>query len=84
MATMNELSTPARFIRERIFGVETQGEFAGLLGYSQSTISRVETGRVRLDREFMDRVRELAKLRGIKWNDSWFFEVPERRRRRAA
>lgn len=66
--------TPARYIRESIFGIPTQHQFAAMLGYSQANISRFESDR--LSREAQERIRDLAKGRGIKWNDSWFFEVP--------
>jgi transcriptional regulator with XRE-family HTH domain len=77
---MSELST-ARYIREHVFGIPTQAEFARLLNYTQATISRIETGEIALGRDYQDRVRALARDRGVRWNDTWFFEVPKRRAR---
>jgi transcriptional regulator with XRE-family HTH domain len=74
---MSEVLTSARFIRETIFGVRTQREFGELLDYSQSRISRLENGIEPMSREWMERVRALAKSRGVEWDDKWFFEVPD-------
>jgi transcriptional regulator with XRE-family HTH domain len=68
--------TPARFIREQVFGVETQREWAKMLGYRQPTISRYETGQP-LSSKAQDRIRRLARKRRIEWDNNWFFEIPE-------
>jgi transcriptional regulator with XRE-family HTH domain len=78
---MRDLST-ARYIREHVFGIPTQAEFARLLNYTQATISRIETGEIRAGPDFQERVRDAARKRKIKWNDSWFFEVPKHQRGR--
>jgi transcriptional regulator with XRE-family HTH domain len=77
---MSELST-ARYIREHVFGIPTQAEFARLLNYTQATISRFETGEIVAGRDFQERVRALARERKVRWNDRWFFEVPKHRPR---
>jgi transcriptional regulator with XRE-family HTH domain len=73
---MSEHPNPARYIRERIFGVDTQTEFADLLGYEQATISRFESGR-RYSAEAQERIRALARERKIKFDNNLFWEVPE-------
>ena len=74
---MSQTLTPARFIREHVFGLKTQDEFARLLGYQQATISRFETGQP-LSTKAQERIRRLARCRQVKWDNNWFFEVPKR------
>jgi len=74
---MTEFSTPARFIRKRIFCVRTQSQFAELLGYTQETISKFETGSERLSAEAQERIRNLAQAKKIAWDNNWFFEIPK-------
>jgi transcriptional regulator with XRE-family HTH domain len=86
---MSDLSTSAQcaiHIRTQIFGVQTQDAFAEMLGKAQATVSRYETGEIQLNRDVQAAIRSLAKSRGIKWRDEWFFEVPKasKRDRRAA
>lgn len=69
--------TPARFIREHVFGVDTQDAFAALLGYRQATISRFETGEQPLSTKAQERIRQLARRRKVTWDNNWFFEVPK-------
>lgn len=73
---MERLSTPAKFIRERIFGISTQEEFADMLGCAQATISRYETGELRLSRDAQDAIRLAARERGLRWDNNWFFDIP--------
>lgn len=73
---MTAAMTPARYIRERVFGIKTQAAFAELLGYEQATISRFETG-LRLSAEAQERIRALARARGIAWDNNWFWSVPD-------
>jgi transcriptional regulator with XRE-family HTH domain len=68
-------TTPARFIREQVFRLRTQQEFADALGYEQPTISRFENG-LPFSASAQRRIRELAAQRGVPWNNNWFFEVP--------
>jgi len=75
--------TPCRYIREHVFGVPTQTEFGKMLGYTQATISRFETGCARFSLEAMGKIRKLADDRGIDLDHRWFFEVPETERRAA-
>lgn len=74
---MSHMLTPARFIRERVFNVETQEEFARLLGYRQATISRFETGEQKLSTKAQERIRKLALKKRLPWDNNWFFEVPK-------
>jgi transcriptional regulator with XRE-family HTH domain len=67
--------TPAQYIRTHVFRCETQEEFAHLLGYNQSQISRFE--RRTLSRQAQERIRDAAKKKKIRWDDRWFFEVPK-------
>jgi hypothetical protein len=80
---MSETVTPARYIRECVFCVPTQWQFAEMLGYAQATVSRMETGEIQLGPKAQRRIRDLAKQRRVSWNDSWFFEVPKGASRRA-
>jgi hypothetical protein len=76
--------TPARYIRERVFHIETQTEFGELIGHHPSVICRFECGVRPLTRRAQESIRAAAKKRGIKWNDRWFFEVPNGAERRVA
>lgn len=73
---MSEKKTPARYIRENVFKCDTQEKFAQILDVDQATVSRWETGKRRLDRTAQEKIRAVAKERGIKWDNNWFFEVP--------
>lgn len=66
---------PALYIRTRVFGFQTQREFADALGYEQATVSRWENG-LGFSSESMRRIRELARSRGVAWDNNWFFEAP--------
>jgi hypothetical protein len=81
---MSTRKTPAQHIREDVFQIRSQREFAELLGYEQATISRFETGARRLTVEAQMRIQAAAKKRRIKWDNNWFFEVPEQSERRVA
>jgi len=75
--------SPARHIREVVFGFRTQQEFADALNYEQASISRFENG-LAFSSEAQKRIRELAAARDIKWDNNWFFEVPASESTRAA
>lgn len=68
--------TPARYIREHVFGIRTQREFAEALGYEQATISRFESG-LQFSSEAQKRIRDLAAARCVSWDNNWFFAVPQ-------
>lgn len=72
---MKRFSTPAQFIREHVFGVRTQVEFAAMLGCTQATISRAESEGFSTDMQ--ERVRALAKEKQLPWDSDWLFEVPK-------
>jgi transcriptional regulator with XRE-family HTH domain len=63
-----------RHIRREIFQV-TQSEFAALVGVTQATVSRWETG-VAPSLDDMQAIRLAAAERKIEWSDEWFFAVP--------
>ena len=73
---MDATLTPAKFIRAYVFDIKSQKEFGRLLGYTQVHVSRFEGG-LPFSRKAQERIRELARARGISWNNDWFFEVPK-------
>jgi transcriptional regulator with XRE-family HTH domain len=78
---MSIRKTPAQYIREDVFRISSQRAFADLIHYSQAQISRFENGTRQLSRDAQERIRTAAKRRRIRWDDRWFFEVPEVDRR---
>lgn len=71
------MANPMRRIRAEIFGL-SQTDFAAAIGRDQSTISRWEATdpdkRMVPNRDDMAAIRQLARARGIRWKDAWFFE----------
>ena len=59
-------------IRTDLFRL-SQGEFAGICGVSQATVSRWEGGEFLPNLKEMQRIREEALARGLAWSDSLFF-----------
>lgn len=78
---MSGLVTPFRHIRELVFGEPKAAPFAAALQISRPHLSRLESGESP-SHALMVRVRELAQARGVQWQDSFFFEVPEHIRAR--
>lgn len=72
MRNMNAI----KHIRKNIFKV-TQAEFSEIAGVTQASVSRWEKHGVPPSLEEMKAIREAARERRIKWNDRFFFEVPE-------
>ena len=68
-------ASPCQFIREHVFGIETQQKFAELLDCSQPKISRYENG-IPISTRMQQLIRDKAKEKGITWDNNWFFEVP--------
>ena len=68
--------TPMLYIRERVFQVTTQTEWAESLGVAQSTVSRWESGLSKPESDVLLRLRSLAYQWDIQWNDDWFFAAP--------
>ena len=66
---MNQL----RRIRCKVFKV-TQADMAAIAGTRQATVSRWESNKLKPSLEQLIRIRAEARRRGLKWNDSWFFE----------
>lgn len=62
-------------IRKTILGV-TQADFGAIVGVTQATVSRWESGEGAPTLDEMSRIRDEARARGIEWNDDWFFERP--------
>jgi|GEM_PF-1217281 len=70
------MKTPLECIRTDIFKLK-QAEFAVIAGTSQTLVSRWENGVTEPTREHMENIRKAAIERGIQWDDSWFFRVPD-------
>lgn len=66
---MNQL----RRIRCKVFKI-TQAEMAAIADTRQATISRWESNKLRPSLAQLARIRAEARRRGLKWDDSWFFE----------
>ena len=74
---MEHYRTPAAYIRQHIFKAKSQRVFAEMLNLSVQLVSHVETGRRPMSREYQDRVRALAKAKGLRWDNNWLFEIPK-------
>jgi len=74
---------PIEHIRKEIFRV-SQALFGEIAGTTQASVSRWEAGEQEPGLEEMARIRCSATERGIRWDDRWFFELPEIEPRRAA
>lgn len=65
-----------KHIRKNLFKLNQQ-EFAKVAGVQQSTVSRWENGSGVPTLEEMQLIRDAAgKLKGVRWNDRLFFDVP--------
>ncbi|GAA4108635.1 helix-turn-helix domain-containing protein [Aminobacter aganoensis] len=72
-----------RHIRKTVFRL-SQAEFAAIAGVTQATVSRWEKGGSPTLEE-MQRIRDAAAERRIKWSDKLFFEpAPSTKPERAA
>lgn len=67
---------PIAHIRQSVFSM-SQAAFGELAGATQATVSRWEKGELEPDREQLNRIRAAAAERGVPWEDSWFFEIPD-------
>ncbi len=65
-----------RFIRKEVLGV-SQAELASIAETTQTTVSRWEKGESFPDLSHLGRIREAVLSGGQKWNDAYFFSVPE-------
>lgn len=65
---------PIARIRKAVLNL-SQAEFAVAAGVSQPTVSRWERGELSPSLDEMRRIRDLAKTRGVDWDDSWLFEA---------
>lgn len=70
------IRNPVVFIRETVFGCKTQHEFATLLGTTQASVSRWE-GAGFVPGRHQHVVRQKAGELNLKWDDRWFFAVPD-------
>ena len=66
---MNSISN----IRRNIFSL-SQSKFGGEIGVNQSMISRWESGELEPSLSNMRAIRDLAKRRGVEWDDGFFWE----------
>ena len=66
---------PIEHIRKHLFDV-SQTAFGEIAGTTQASVSRWEQGSQEPSQSEMERIRNEAVLRGIVWDDRWFFEVP--------
>jgi hypothetical protein len=66
---------PVTYIRQKVFGCETQEAFADILGTTQASVSRWERDE-RIPGHRQSLVRDKARERGLDWRDEYFFEVP--------
>ena len=64
--------TPMQHIRKTILRI-SQSEMASIASTTQATVSRWEKGELVPDLAQMTRIREEAQVRGIEWNDGFFF-----------
>lgn len=67
--------TPFRYIREIAFAEPIASRFAEAIRVSPAHLSRLESGDTP-SYGLMLRTRELARHRGVRWDDRWFFEPP--------
>lgn len=65
-----------KFIRKSVFGVR-QDEFAKIAGVHQGTVSKWENESLSPDYNSLKLIRLEAKGRGLEWDDSLFFELPD-------
>ena len=63
-----------KYIRQNIFGC-SQAEFAKITGASQTRVCRWELGETEASHSQLAAIRAEASLRGINWDDRYFFEV---------
>jgi DNA-binding transcriptional regulator YiaG len=73
---MNDMNA-LKNIRKNIFNL-TQAEFAAIAGVGQATVCRWETGGYPPSLNELQAIRSAAKERNIKWNDEWFYSIPEK------
>lgn len=75
MRIMHLRMSPIRTIRTKLFRL-SQVEFARLIGRTQASVSRWESGGP-FTNEDMAAIRKAAFDRGIEWSDRIFFEIEE-------
>ena len=68
---------PAIYIRKNILNL-TQEKLSEYLDVTQPTIHRWEESGV-IPAKHQRQIREFASEKGIYWNDSWFFSIPDER-----
>lgn len=68
--------SPLLRIRSEILKI-SQAEMAEVAGVTQPTVSRWEAGMSEPSRDALMRIREAARRKKIKWNDAWFFVMPQ-------
>jgi transcriptional regulator with XRE-family HTH domain len=66
---------PITHIRKNVLRLN-QASLADLVGVTQATVSRWESGELEPSREELGKIRDEARARGLAWDDRWFFEAP--------
>lgn len=64
-----------RHIRRQVLRL-TQANMGSLIGVSQATISRWESGELKPSHDHLSAIRAQAHKQRVEWNDEWFFEAP--------
>ena len=72
---MAKKSNPVRYVRLAVFRCSTISDFAREIGANRVNASRWESWG-HFPYSAMLKIRKLAKKRGLNWDDSYFFEVP--------
>lgn len=62
-------------IRKKVLGL-SQMAVAELTGVTQATVSRWEKGELSPNLRELGILRDVARTKGVEWDDSWFFEPP--------
>jgi transcriptional regulator with XRE-family HTH domain len=68
--------SPIRHIRVDVLGL-TQAELGDLVGVRQATVSRWEAGHSGPTLKQLQRIRNEARRRKLRWDDRWFFAASE-------
>ncbi|NUB26261.1 helix-turn-helix domain-containing protein [Azospirillum brasilense] len=70
------LMNPMQHIRLNVLKI-SQSEMARVVGRDQATVSRWERGALEPSRDDLEKIREHARSRRIRWDDCLFFEAPD-------
>lgn len=70
-----ENDSPLRWVRKNVFGV-TQEKLAEIGGVSRPRVNRYEKNGEPPPFDFLRRLRDEARARGLPFDADWFFEIP--------